>query len=44
MSLLKPNLLVSKLIINYNSVSFLCLVSTYIYIHEDKHQCNNLMQ
>ena len=27
MSLLKPNLFVSKLIINCNSVSFLCLVS-----------------
>ena len=27
MSLLKPNLLVSKLIRNCNSVSFLCLVS-----------------
>ena len=27
MSLFKPNLLVSKLIINCNSVSFLCLVS-----------------
>ena len=27
MSLLKPNLLVSKLIINCNSVNFLCLVS-----------------
>ena len=34
MSLLKPNLLVSKLIMNCSSVSFQCLVSLkYIYVN-----------
>ena len=32
MSLLKPILLVSKLIINCNSVSFLCLVSLFCFL------------
>ena len=43
MSLLKPNLLVSKLIMNCNSVSFLCLVSFEIALQNTDFKTVNVV-